>query len=152
MKSLILLLITFGFIWTSGINAAVAERTLAIIKPDAVAANHIGDIISRYEKAGLSIAELHMVRLNEEKAKQFYAIHANKPFFADLVKLMTSGPCVVIVLEGEDAIQRNRKLIGSLEEKGSLRGDFGTSKTNNAVHGSDSPENAAQEINYFFSK
>lgn len=135
----------------SSLSALNKEATLAIIKPDAVAANHIGDILSRYENAGLKVAGIKMNVLNEADAKQFYAIHKDKPFFNDLVKFMTSGPSVILVLEGPNAVQKNRTLMGSGDKKGTIRGDFGTSTTKNAVHGSDSIENAQQEIGFFFS-
>ncbi|MFA6916395.1 MAG: nucleoside-diphosphate kinase [Parachlamydiales bacterium] len=135
----------------SSLCALNKETTLAIIKPDAVASNHVGDILSRYEKSGLKIAGIKMNVLSEVDAKQFYAIHKGKPFYNDLVKFMTSGPSVILVLEGDNAVQRNRDLIGSGDKKGSLRADFGTSMTKNAIHGSDSIENAQQEVGFFFS-
>ena len=132
------------------------QRTLSIIKPDAVGKNAIGDIVSRFEKAGLTVIAMRMEHLTEAKAKGFYAEHDGKGFFADLVEFMTSGPCVVQVLEGEDAITANRTLMGATNPKeadpGTIRADFAESIDANAVHGSDSPESAAREIAYFFSE
>ncbi len=130
------------------------ERTLSIIKPDAVAKNVIGDIISRFENAGLRVVALRMEQLTLEKAMGFYAEHAGKSFFDDLVAYMTSGPCVVQVLEGENAIKLNRQLMGATNPKeadsGTIRADFAQSIDANAVHGSDSPASAIREIIYFF--
>ncbi len=130
------------------------ERTLSIIKPDAVAKNVIGEIISRFEKAGLRIAALKMMRLSRRQAEEFYGVHRDKPFFDDLVEYMISGPVVVQVLEGENVIARNRELMGATNPKeaapGTIRADFADSIDANAVHGSDSPETAAQEIAFFF--
>ena len=130
------------------------ERTFSIIKPDAVAKNITGKIVSRFEKAGLQVVASRMERLTEEKAKGFYAEHDGRPFFADLVAYMSSGPVVVQVLEGEGAIALNRKLMGATNpaeaEEGTIRADFAESIDANAVHGSDSPESAAREIAYFF--
>lgn len=130
------------------------ERTLSIIKPDAVAKNVIGEIISRFEKAGLRIAALKMMQLTRQQAEAFYGVHRDKPFFNDLVEYMISGPVVVQVLEGENAIARNRELMGATNPKeaapGTIRADFADSIDANAVHGSDSPETAAQEIAFFF--
>ena len=130
------------------------ERTFSIIKPDAVAKNVIGEIVSRFEKAGLRVVGSRMERLTVEKAKGFYAEHDGKPFFEDLVNYMSSGPVIVQVLEGEDAIAQNRKLMGATNPKdaepGTIRADFAESIDANAVHGSDSPESAAREIAYFF--
>lgn len=132
----------------------VVERTLAIIKPDAVKANHIGDIIARYEKNGLQVAGLKMVLLTKERAADFYAVHKDRPFYNDLVTFMSSGPVVVIALEGPNAVAKNREIMGATDPSkaanGTLRKDFGTSMTNNAVHGSDSLENAQKEIDFFF--
>lgn len=131
------------------------ERTFSIIKPDAVAKNVIGEIVSRFEKAGLRVVASRMERLTVEKAKGFYAEHDGKPFFADLVDYMSSGPVIVQVLEGENAILQNRELMGATNPKeaaaGTIRADFAESIDANAVHGSDSPESAAREIEYFFS-
>ncbi len=130
------------------------ERTLSIIKPDAVAKNVIGEIYSRFEKNGLSIAAAKMVQLSNEKAEGFYAEHKERPFFPDLIKFMTSGPVTVQVLEGEGAVAKNRELMGATNPKeadaGTIRADFAESIDANAVHGSDSPESAAREISYFF--
>ena len=130
------------------------EKTFSIIKPDAVAKNVIGEIVSRFEKAGLRIVASRMERLSEDKAKGFYAEHEGRPFFNDLVEFMTSGPVVVQVLEGENAILRNRELMGATNPKeadaGTIRADFAESIDANAVHGSDAPESAAREIAYFF--
>ncbi len=132
------------------------ERTLSIVKPDAVARNLIGEILSRFEKAGLAIAGIKMLHLRREQAEGFYSVHKDKPFFAELVKYMISGPVVVQVLEGENAIARNREIMGATDPKqaapGTIRADFGTSIEANAVHGSDSPETAAWEIAYFFNE
>ncbi len=130
------------------------QRTLSIIKPDAVAKNVIGEIESRFEKAGLKIVAAKMLQLSEEKAGGFYAEHKERPFFKDLVGFMTSGPVVVQVLEGEDAVARNRDLMGATNPKdaapGTIRADFAETIDANAVHGSDSPESAEREIAYFF--
>lgn len=130
------------------------ERTLSIIKPDAVAKNIIGEIYSRFERNGLKIVASRMLRLSQADAEGFYAVHRERPFFNDLVRFMISGPVVVQVLEGEDAIRKNRELMGATDprkaEKGTIRADFAESIDANAVHGSDAPETAAVEIAYFF--
>lgn len=130
------------------------ERTLSIIKPDAVAKNVIGQIYSRFEKAGLSVIAARMFQLSEAEAQQFYAVHKERPFFADLVKFMVSGPIMVQALQGENAIAKNRELMGATDpkkaDKGTIRADFADSIDANAVHGSDSAENAATEVAYFF--
>ena len=130
------------------------ERTLSIIKPDAVAKNVIGQIYARFEGAGLKVVAARMMHLSEEQAEGFYAVHRERPFFRDLVKFMTSGPVVVQVLEGDAAIQRNRDLMGATDPKkaarGTIRADFADSIDANAVHGSDGPSTAASEIAYFF--
>lgn len=132
------------------------ERTLSIIKPDAVAKNVIGEIVNRFEKAGLVVVASRMESLTTERAEGFYAEHKGKPFFADLVEFMTSGPVVLQVLEGEEAITLNRELMGATNpkeaEKGTIRADFAQSIDANAVHGSDSPASAHREIGYFFSE
>ena len=132
------------------------ERTLSIIKPDAVSNNVVGDIVSRFENAGLKIIAMRMEHLSQERAKGFYAEHDGKPFFKDLVSFMTSGPVVLQVLEGENAIARNRELMGSTNpqeaEPGTIRADFAKSIDANAVHGSDSPTSAIREIEFFFSE
>ncbi|MDD2942548.1 MAG: nucleoside-diphosphate kinase [bacterium] len=130
------------------------EKTLSIIKPDAVKKNVVGKILSRFEDAGLRIAGTKMLSLSAEQAGEFYAIHKERPFFKDLVAFMTSGPVVVSVLEGNDAVALNRKLMGATNPKeaapGTIRADFAESIDANAVHGSDSAENAAIEIKFFF--
>lgn len=130
------------------------ERTLSIIKPDAVAKNVIGEIYSRFEKAGLKIVAAKMMHLNEKTAGEFYAVHKARPFFKDLVKFMISGPVMVQVLEGPNAVAKNRELMGATNPKdaapGTIRHDFADSIDANAVHGSDSLENAATEIAFFF--
>ena len=130
------------------------ERTLSIIKPDGVEKNIIGKIYSRFEKAGLRIVEAKMLHLSQEQAEGFYAVHKERPFFNDLVDYMTSGPVMVQVLEGQDAINLNRKLMGATNpeeaDEGTIRKDFAESIERNAVHGSDGPDTAAVEIEYFF--
>lgn len=130
------------------------ERTLSIIKPDAVGKNVIGEIYTRFESAGLRIAASRMMQLSYSTAGGFYAEHKGRPFYDDLVKFMTSGPVVVQVLEGEGAIAKNRDLMGATNPQeaaaGTIRADFATTIDANAVHGSDSPESAAREIAYFF--
>ncbi|HET6787356.1 MAG TPA: nucleoside-diphosphate kinase [Aquabacterium sp.] len=130
------------------------ERTLSIIKPDAVAKNVIGQIISRFEGAGLKVAAAKLVQLSQAEAEAFYAVHAARPFFKDLVSFMISGPVFVQVLEGEGAILKNRDLMGATDpkkaEKGTIRADFADSIDANAVHGSDAAETAAVEIAFFF--
>lgn len=130
------------------------ERTLSIIKPDAVAKNVIGQIITRFENAGLKIVAARMTHLSVQQAEGFYAVHRERPFFADLVKFMISGPVVVQVLEGENAIMTNRDLMGATDPKkaakGTIRADFADSIDANAVHGSDAVETARTEIAYFF--
>ena len=130
------------------------ERTLSIIKPDAVAKNHIGEIIARFEKAGLKPVASRLMHLTDAEAGGFYAVHAERPFFKDLVSFMTSGPVLVSVLEGENAVSAHRDLMGATDPKkaapGTISADFAESIDENAVHGSDSLENAAGEIAYFF--
>jgi nucleoside-diphosphate kinase len=130
------------------------ERTLSIIKPSSVRANHIGAILERFEKSGLSIVAAKMLRLTREQAEQFYAVHKARPFFAELVEFMSSGPVMVQVLEGTDAIARNREIMGATNPAqaapGTIRADFAKSMTENAVHGSDAPETARVEIGFFF--
>jgi nucleoside-diphosphate kinase len=131
------------------------ERTFSIVKPDAVAKNHIGDIYARFEKAGLKVIASKMLHLSREQAEGFYAVHKERPFFNDLVSFMISGPVMVQVLEGEGAILKNREVMGATNPKeadaGTIRADFADSIDENAVHGSDAPETAAEEIAYFFS-
>jgi nucleoside-diphosphate kinase len=130
------------------------ERTLSIIKPDAVGKNHIGEIISRFEKTGLRIVAAKMKQLSEKDAQGFYAVHKERPFFKDLVSFMITGPVLILVLEGENAIQKNRDVMGATDPKkaaqGTIRADFASSIDENAVHGSDSVENAKTEIDFFF--
>ncbi len=130
------------------------QRTLSIIKPDAVAKNVIGKIYSRFETNGLKVIAAKMVHLSRQEAEGFYAVHKARPFFKDLVEFMISGPVMIQVLEGENAIQKNRDLMGATDpkkaEKGTIRADFAESIDANAVHGSDAPETAAGEIAYFF--
>jgi len=132
----------------------MAERTLSIIKPDGVQKNVIGKILSRFEDAGLSIKAAKMLTLDKALAGSFYEVHKDRPFYNDLVQYMTSGPIFVSVLEGEGAVQKNRDLMGATDPKeaaaGTIRADFATSIDANAVHGSDSPENAVKEIAFFF--
>ena len=131
------------------------ERTLSIIKPDAVGKNVIGEIVSRFEKGGLKVIAMKMLQLDEESAGGFYAEHKERPFFKDLMEFMTSGPVIVQALEGESAIARNRELMGATNpadaDPGTIRADFAQSIDANAVHGSDSPASAERDISYFFS-
>ena len=130
------------------------ERTLSIVKPDAVGKNVIGEIYTRFERAGLKIVAARMLQLSRAEAEGFYAVHRERAFFGDLVDFMISGPVMVQVLQGEDAIQKNRELMGATDpkkaQKGTIRADFAQSIDANAVHGSDSAENAVVEISYFF--
>ncbi len=132
------------------------EQTLSIIKPDAVKKGVIGKIIDRFESNGLRIAAMKKLQLTKEMAAEFYAVHKERPFFGELVEFMTSGPVVVMVLEGENAVAKNRELMGATDPKkaapGTIRADFAESIDANAVHGSDSLENAEKEIAFFFSK
>ena len=133
---------------------ADVQRTLSIVKPDAVAKGATGEILNRFEKAGLRILALKKLQLSDEQARGFYAVHKARPFFKDLVAFMTSGPIVVSVLEGADAVAKNRDLMGPTDSKkaprGTIRGDFGSDIERNAAHGSDAPETARVEIGYFF--
>ena len=130
------------------------QRTLSIVKPDAVGKNHVGEIYARFEAAGLKIVAAKMLHLSEAQAKAFYAVHAERPFYMELVNFMLSGPVMVQVLEGEDAIAKNREVMGATNPAeaaaGTIRKDFAESVEANAVHGSDAPETAAQEIAFFF--
>lgn len=130
------------------------EQTLSIIKPDAVEQNQIGNIIEYFERDGLSVVGAKMLHLTEDQAKKFYEVHKERPFYKELVDFMISGPVVVMVLEGEDAIARNRKIMGHTDpakaQEGTVRADFATSIERNAVHGSDSKENAKIEVAFFF--
>jgi nucleoside-diphosphate kinase len=131
------------------------ERTLSIVKPDGVRGNLIGEVYRRFEKAGLSIIGARMLHLSQREAEGFYAVHRERPFFRDLVRYMSSGPVIVQVLEGENAVARNRDLMGATDPKkaaaGTIRADLATSIEQNVVHGSDAPETAVREIAYFFS-
>ena len=130
------------------------ERTLSIIKPDGVSRNLIGEVIGRLEKAGLKVVAMKMIRMTKEQAKGFYAVHKGKPFYESVTDFMSSGQCVVMALEGKDAIVKYRTLMGATNYKdadeGTIRRDFATDIEKNVVHGSDSKENAQFEINYFF--
>jgi nucleoside-diphosphate kinase len=132
------------------------ERTLSIIKPNAVQDNHVGEIISRFEKNGLRVVGIKKIQLTQEQAENFYGVHRERPFFRDLINFMTSGPVVVITLEGQDAVAKNREIMGATDPKkaakGTIRADFAKSVTENAVHGSDSVENAQIEIAFFFNE
>ncbi|WP_455365352.1 nucleoside-diphosphate kinase [Kaarinaea lacus] len=132
------------------------ERTFSIIKPDAVAKNVIGEIYSRFEKAGLKIVAAKMLHLSKEQAEGFYAVHKERPFFNDLVEFMTSGPVMIQVLEGENAITQNRAIMGATNpkeaESGTIRADFADTIDENAVHGSDGPDTAKTEIAFFFTE
>ena len=131
------------------------ERTLSIVKPDAVSGNLIGEVYRRFEKAGLSIIAARMLHLSQREAEGFYAVHRERPFFKDLVRFMTSGPVIVQVLQGENAIARNREIMGATDPKkaapGTIRADLASSIEQNVVHGSDAADTAAREIDYFFS-
>ena len=130
------------------------ERTFSIVKPDGVARNLIGQVLGRFEQAGLKVVAARMAHLSQRDAEGFYAVHAARPFFKDLVKYMTSGPVLLQVLEGENAIAKNREIMGATDPKkaapGTIRADFAESIEANTVHGSDAPETAAKEIAYFF--
>ena len=130
------------------------ERTLSIIKPDGVAKNIIGEVVKRFETAGIKIVAMKMIQLTKTQAQGFYAVHKERPFFDSLTDFMTSGPIVLMVLEGDDVIAKNRKLMGATNfkeaEEGTIRKDFATDIEKNVVHGSDAPETAAFEIGYFF--
>ena len=130
------------------------ERTLSIIKPDGVEKKRIGEVIRRFEKEGIRIAAMRMFRLTRREAEGFYAVHRERPFFGSLTEFISSGPVVVMVLEGDDVISRNRALMGATDpkkaEKGTIRADFADSVERNIVHGSDAPETAETEIRYFF--
>lgn len=132
------------------------EQTLSIIKPDGVAQGLIGEVISRFEKSGLKIRAMKMVRLQKAQAQAFYAVHREKPFYDSLTEFMSSGPIVVLILEGADAISRNRELMGATNYRqaapGTIRADFATTIEQNIVHGSDSPETARTEIAFFFNE
>jgi nucleoside-diphosphate kinase len=143
-----------GFAQDPGVHAMALERTLSIIKPDAVAKNVIGQIYARFEGAGLKVIAARMAQLSRAEAEAFYAVHRARPFFGDLVSFMISGPVMIQVLEGEGAIAKNRELMGATDPKkadrGTIRADFAASIDANAVHGSDAAETAAVEIAFFF--
>jgi nucleoside-diphosphate kinase len=130
------------------------QRTLSIVKPDGVAKGVIGEVIRRFEKEGIRIVAIRMLHLTKRQAEGFYVVHRDRPFFSSLTEFMSSGPIVVMVLEGEDVIARNRKIMGATDpakaEKGTIRADFAGTIERNIVHGSDAPETAATEIRYFF--
>jgi nucleoside-diphosphate kinase len=158
MKSIIFACVLSVLIFSAGVQAdehsTDNQQTLSIIKPDAVAANHIGEIIARFEKAGLRVVAIKMVSPSKEKVQEFYAVHKERPFFDDLTQFVSSGPVVAMVLEGDNAIAKNREIMGATDFKkatpGTLRADFAESMTRNAVHGSDSHETAKEEIAFFF--
>ena len=132
------------------------ERTLSIVKPDGVGKNLVGEVLRRFEEKGMSIVALKMIHLSKEQAEGFYQVHRERPFFSSLTDFMSSGPCVVMVLEGDEAISRVRAIMGATNpeeaEPGTIRKDFASGIEKNIVHGSDSPESAAYEIGYFFSE
>lgn len=155
MKTLFLLTIAcFSFAGLSAEAPAPTEHTLSIIKPDAVAANHVGGIVARLEKAGLRVGAIKMTKLTKHQAEEFYSVHRERPFFDGLTTFMSSGPIVVMVLEGENAIKKNREVMGATDPSkaapGTIRAEFAASVQNNAVHGSDAPETAKEEIAFFF--
>ncbi len=135
-------------------NTQTLEQTLSIIKPDAVGQNQIGNIIEYFERDGLSIIAAKMVHLTQEQAKSFYAVHKDRPFYQELVDFMTSGPVLIMVLEGDSAIVKNRRIMGATDpskaDPGTIRADFATSIERNAIHGSDSAETAKHEVHFFF--
>jgi len=139
----------------AGESGLTIERTLSIVKPDAVAANRIGKVVSFLEAGGLRVVAMKMIRMSKREAEGFYAVHRERPFFESLTKFMSSGPAVVMVLEGENAIARNREIMGATDPakavEGTIRHALGASIEHNAVHGSDAPETARTEIAYFFS-
>ncbi len=134
----------------------VVEQTLSIIKPDAVGKNHIGEIIARFEKVGLHVVAAKMKHLNTSEAEGFYAVHRDRPFFKDLITFMITGPVMIMILEGENAIAKNREIMGATDPKkassGTIRADFADTIDENAIHGSDSAETAKTEIAYFFNR
>lgn len=138
----------------AGTSSDPVEQTLSIVKPDAVASGHIGDILEYLEHDGLKITAAKLIRLTPKQAEEFYAEHKGRPFYKDLITYMTSGPVLVQVLEGEDAIARNRQIMGPTDpakaQEGTIRHDFGRDIQHNAVHGSDSPKSAKREISFFF--
>jgi nucleoside-diphosphate kinase len=132
------------------------ERTLSIVKPDGVSRGLIGEVVRRFEKTGIKIAAMKMIHLSRTQAEGFYAVHKERPFFASLTEFMSSGPCLVMVLEGENVIAKNRELMGATDYRkaaeGTIRRDFASDIEKNIVHGSDAPETAASEIGYFFNR
>jgi nucleoside-diphosphate kinase len=132
------------------------ERTLSIVKPDGVSRGLIGEVVRRFEKTGIKIAAMKMIHLSRTQAEGFYAVHKERPFFASLTEFMSSGPCLVMVLEGENVIAKNRELMGATDYRkaaeGTIRRDFASDIEKNIVHGSDAPETAASEIGYFFNQ
>ena len=144
----------FGCVHSNEVEQKTNQQTLSIIKPDAVEANYIGEIIARFEKSGLRIAAIKMTALTKARAQEFYAVHKDRPFFNDLTTYMSSGPIVAMVLSGENAIAKNREIMGVTDPKkaapGTIRSDFAKSIEQNAVHGSDSQEAAKEEISFFF--
>ncbi len=151
-----LTLICLSIPYISSAEELKTQRTLSIIKPDGVAGHHIGEIIAHFEKNDLHVAAIKMLKLSKKRAGAFYAVHKGKPFYAHLTEYMSSGPVVVMVLEGKNAIAKNRELMGATDPqiavKGSLRQRFAKSKSINTVHGSDAPETAKTEIAFFFTK
>jgi nucleoside-diphosphate kinase len=143
-------------LWSSTERKDNMERTLSIIKPDGVARSLIGEVIRRFEKNDIKIVAMKMIHMNRPQAEGFYAVHKERPFFSSLTEFMTSGPCVVMVLESENVIAKNRELMGATNPKeaaeGTIRRDFATDIEKNVVHGSDAPETAAFEISYFFNQ
>jgi nucleoside-diphosphate kinase len=134
----------------------MTQRTLSIVKPDGVARGVIGEVVKRFEKNGIKIVAMKMIHMTKAQAEGFYAVHQKRPFFASLTEFMSSGPCVVMVLEGDEVIAKNRELMGATNFKdaapGTIRADFATDIEKNVVHGSDAPETAAFEIGYFFNR
>jgi nucleoside-diphosphate kinase len=144
----------FGEIFMSSTTTQTLEQTLSIIKPDAVGQNQIGNIIEYFEREGLNVVAAKMLHLTPEQAQTFYAVHKERPFYKELVEFMTSGPVLAMILEGDNAIARNRQIMGATDPAkaapGTVRADFATSVERNAVHGSDSPQTAKVEISFFF--
>lgn len=156
LRYLICLLIPFAFAMEihAQDTSKPKEVTLSIIKPNAVADHHVGEILSRFEQGGLKIIGIKMTKLTREKARDFYSVHKDRPFYNDLVNFMISGPVVVIALEGPNAVAKNREIMGATDpskaDKGTIRADFGKNITENAVHGSDSVQNGKKEVDFFF--
>lgn len=147
-------LVTFTLTCLLSVSALFAEQTFTMIKPDAVAANHIGEILAQYENSGLHVVALKMVKMTPEEAMKFYAVHKERPFYSELVSFVSSGPVVAIVLDGDNAVKKTREIIGATDPKeaaqGTIRARFAASKQQNAIHGSDSIESAKEEISFFF--